>query len=65
MLNINANYSKSKVFIIDYGMAKITNLQLDFIQTDCGTVYYMAPQIKNGKKYDSRVDMWSVGIMLF
>lgn len=33
--------------------------------TFCGTVEYMAPEIVNNEKYDSAVDTWSLGILLY
>lgn len=34
-------------------------------QTFCGTYEYMAPEIFEGKAYDSSVDIWSLGILLY
>lgn len=30
-----------------------------------GTPYYIAPEILNNEYYDSKVDLWSVGVMLY
>ena len=36
-----------------------------FIESKCGTLLYMAPEIIMNRKYDSLVDIWSVGIIMF
>ncbi|CAN5868107.1 hypothetical protein BH23THE1_BH23THE1_26350 [soil metagenome] len=50
----------------DFGFAK------SYEQTDqsleatlCGTPYYMAPEMLLGEKYNSKSDLWSVGIVLY
>lgn len=34
-------------------------------ETTIGTPYYMAPELWNGKEYDSKVDVWALGVCLF
>ena len=36
-----------------------------FIESKCGTLFFMAPEIIMNRKYDSLVDIWSVGIIMF
>jgi len=31
----------------------------------CGSDYYVAPEILNGESYDEKVDMWSIGVVMF
>ena len=33
--------------------------------TQCGTPLYMSPELCQGKKYDSKNDMWAVGCILY
>ena len=48
--------------LIDFGSAKIVT---DRTYTILGTPHYMAPEVILGQSYDSSVDMWSLGIMLY
>lgn len=34
-------------------------------ETQCGTPLVMAPQVLNGKKYNHKADVWSLGIVFF
>ena len=34
-------------------------------KTQCGTPLFMAPEILNIKPYDSKVDVWSIGILFY
>ena len=49
--------------ISDFGLAKIFNDNMS--ETICGSPLYMAPEILTYKRYDSKADLWSVGIILF
>ncbi len=49
--------------VADFGFAAI---QRDILQTYRGTQTYMAPEIKEGKKYaGDKVDIFSAGVILF
>jgi len=52
----------SEVKIIDFGMAKF--LKNEFYRDLCGTPYYIAPEVWEGK-YASACDMWSMGVITF
>lgn len=50
--------------ICDFGFVKESNENMLY-DTLCGSPIYMAPEILKYKKYDSKVDLWSMGIILF
>ena len=35
------------------------------MKIELGTAYYMAPEIIKHENYDSKVDIWSSGIMMY
>jgi len=37
----------------------------EFLETFCGTMNYMAPEMVEGRQYNESVDMWSLGVILF
>ena len=49
--------------IIDFGLA--CKLNSDLYNRRCGTPGYTAPEILNKKKYDTKSDMFSTGVVLF
>jgi serine/threonine protein kinase len=62
---------KSKVKLIDFGLAKLFDLAGNTIQqlTESGrlvgTVYYLSPEMCSGKKTDHRTDIYALGCILF
>lgn len=52
------------VKIADFGFVASTN-DNKLMDTLCGSPIYMAPEILKYNKYDEKVDLWSVGIILF
>jgi len=56
--------SSGKVKIGDFGFAAQLTFARRKRKTAGGTPYWMAPEVIRSKKYDQKVDVWSVGIML-
>jgi len=54
----------SAVKIADFGFAKKVYSKQS-LTTQCGTPGYVAPEILEGIPYDTRADMWSVGVILY
>ena len=48
--------------VADLGLATFRN---QITGTYCGTQWYMAPEIRENKIYDSKVDMYSFGLMMW
>ena len=49
----------------DFGIAKRFQKTMDKAKTLIGTPYYLSPEIINGKPYDSKSDIWSLGVLLY
>lgn len=52
----------SDVKIIDFGLSAVS---LQECQGKVGTAYYMAPEILKGENYDEKIDIWSIGVVLY
>lgn len=53
-----------KVKIADFGFAKRV-ASPNSLTTQCGTPGYVAPEILEGQSYDTKADMWSIGVILY
>ncbi len=62
MLKIEGN-SKSIVKIADFGLAKLHELNKKNT-ADRGHYKYMAPEVEKGGDYDTRADIYSLGLVL-
>ena len=60
-------HNKEKDFydvkICDFGTSQIFQ-RGEWQSQPCGSVYYVAPEVLN-KKYNSKCDLWSVGVIMF
>jgi len=62
------NRSDTNIKVTDFGFSRIFDNLLtekQMMTTICGSAGYLAPEIINGDGYDSKVDMWSAGVILY
>lgn len=61
----NIFLSDSYVKLGDFGVSKELSQSIDFTSTGVGTPYYISPEICEGKKYNQKCDVWSLGVVIF
>ena len=61
--NILLANDKNTIKFIDFGLSKI--FEVDLNRTILGTPLYMAPELLNNTSYDSKSDIWSLGVLLY
>ena len=54
----------NSLVLCDFGLAEEVYCN-EFLESKCGTLIFMAPEIIMNRCYDSLVDIWSVGIIMF
>ncbi|KAF2665916.1 kinase-like protein [Microthyrium microscopicum] len=57
---------QENVKLVDFGFTREYEGKMSYLQTWCGTVCYSAPEMIKGEKYaGEKVDVWSLGIILY
>ena len=51
--------------ILDFGIAKVTDVHLTSTGVGVGTLAYMAPEQMHGQEVDARADIWALGVTLY
>ena len=49
----------------DFGIAKVMDHSFQLCKTQIGSPYYISPEICEGKGYNSKTDIWSLGCILY
>lgn len=63
-LLLQSTESDSFLKIADFGFAKKC-FKPNSLATQCGTPGYVAPEILEGQLYDTKADMWSLGVIVY
>jgi hypothetical protein len=63
--NIFLSSHKRVVKLGDFGIAKVLENTLQQARTSIGTPYYLSPEICQGKLYNFKSDIWSLGVVLY
>jgi len=56
---------KGEVKIGDFGCGAQLTSKKNYRNTTLGTPYWMAPEVIKGKSYDQKVDIWSLGVLMW
>lgn len=56
---------KMNIKIGDFGLATKLEFEKEKKRTVCGTPNYIAPEILEGKGYTYKVDIWSIGVIIY
>ena len=62
ILLISKESGETFVKIVDFGLAAYVDRD---IKTGAGTPLYVAPEMILGKKYREKVDIWSLGVIVY
>ena len=49
----------------DFGVAKALESTRAMACTQCGTPYYLPPEVCNGANYNTKADLWSFGVLAY
>ena len=60
---MSSNTPEGILKLADFGISKIISDEM--LTTHCGTPIYMAPEIFAGSDYDNKVDIWSIGVVMY
>lgn len=55
----------SDLIICDFGIAKLVEDSEETLQTVCGSLSYVAPEVLSRKGYGKPVDIWGVGVIAY
>jgi len=56
---------RKKIKLMDFGLAKALDGDDSALETRCGTLHYVAPEVLSKKPYSNACDYWSLGVVLY
>lgn len=59
-----ANTDPMKILVTDFGFSRTFD-ENEKLNDMLGTPYFIAPEIVDRKKYDTKVDIWSSGVIIY
>ena len=62
---LNKEKTEFKVLLSDYGVSNQLNSITQEFNTHAGTRLTMAPEILEGKEYNTKCDLWSLGVIIY
>ena len=62
---LNKEKTEFKVLLSDYGVSNQLNSMTQEFTTHAGTRLTMAPEILEGKEYNTKCDLWSLGVIIY
>lgn len=57
-------WQKCRIKLIDFGLSKY-KYGNQSMNTKCGTIDFMAPEVLMNEQYDENCDMWSLGVIAY
>jgi len=60
-----ATKERKNIMLMDFGLAKALDNNDEVLQTRCGTLHYVAPEVLSKKPYTHMCDFWSLGVVLY
>ncbi len=62
---VNILLKERKIKIGDFGFCKQLKNKNDKMKTQLGSPLYMAPELLKGQEYNYKVDIWSLGVVVY
>jgi len=57
--------AKKTLKLMDFGLAKALDANDSTLETRCGTLHYVAPEVLGRSPYTHKCDLWSLGVILY